>query len=99
MADELNCDCQGRLPSDFELDAVLRLPLDRASITVLFGPSGAGKTTLLRMLAGLYRPRQGVITFRGDSWFDSARDIWLPPQKRRAGFLAQDYALFPHLNV
>jgi molybdate transport system ATP-binding protein len=99
MADELSCVCRARLASGFELDAELRLPLDRAPITVLFGPSGAGKTTLLRMLAGLDRPAEGAIAFRGEPWFDAARSIYLAPQQRRAGYLAQDYALFPHLTV
>ena len=94
MASELTCVCRTRLASGFELDASLSLPFDRAPITVLFGPSGAGKTTLLRMLAGLDRPREGAIAFRGQSWFDSTRAIDLKPQQRRAGFLAQDYALF-----
>lgn len=103
MADQLtgalSCVCRTRLASGFELDADLCLPLDRSPVTVLFGPSGAGKTTLLRMLAGLDRPREGAIAFRGQTWFDSSRGLSLAPQQRRAGFLAQDYALFPHLTV
>ena len=71
-----------------------------APVTVLFGPSGSGKTTLLRMLAGLGAARCGHPSlFRGRPWFDAARGIHLPPQQRRAGFLFQDYALFPHLTV
>jgi molybdate transport system ATP-binding protein len=99
MADELNCDCSARLASGFELDARLQIPLDRSPVTVLFGPSGAGKTTLLRMLAGLDRPAAGAIAFRGRPWFDASSGVCLPPQQRRAGFLFQDYALFPHLTV
>jgi len=94
MAGELICQCALRM-----VDAQLRLPLDQAPVTVLFGPSGAGKSTLLRMLAGLERPDSGQIVFRGETWFDSVSAILLPPQKRRAGFLFQDYALFPHLTV
>src|SRR5205807_2648574 len=77
----------------------LFLPLDQARVTVLFGASGSGKTTLLRLLAGLDRPDSGAIRFRDQVWHDSARRIHLPPQARRAGFLCQDYALFPHLTV
>jgi molybdate transport system ATP-binding protein len=107
MADQLICQCRKRLSKGFEVEADLRIPLDRAPVTVLFGPSGAGKTTLLRMIAGLERPdarpdarpNAGSIVFRGCTWFDAARAIHLPPQKRRAGFLFQDYALFPHLTV
>ena len=94
MAGELICRCALRM-----VDADLRLPLECAPVTVLFGPSGAGKTTLLRMLAGLEQPHSGEILFRGETWFDSTRGVSLPPQKRRAGFLFQEYALFPHLSV
>ncbi len=94
MAGELICRCALRM-----VDADLRLPLESAPVTVLFGPSGAGKTTLLRMIAGLEQPASGEIHFGGETWFDSARGISLPPQKRRAGFLFQEYALFPHLTV
>jgi len=99
MADELICTCHTRLASGFELDADFRLPFGRAPITVLFGPSGAGKTTLLRMLAGLDRPQKGVIEFQNRAWLDSARGVSLAPQERRAGYVAQDFALFPHLTV
>jgi molybdate transport system ATP-binding protein len=99
MADTLICACRKRLAGGFEVDASLTLPLDRAPITVLFGPSGAGKTTLLRLLAGLEQPDAGVIEFRGGLWCDVARGICLPPQQRRAGFLFQEGALFPHLTV
>jgi molybdate transport system ATP-binding protein len=94
MADPLEslvCDCRKRLSSAFEVDARVTIPLN--GVTVLFGPSGSGKTTLLRLLAGLEAPDSGTITFRGRPWQN------LSPQKRRAGFLFQDYALFPHLTV
>jgi len=99
MADELICACRKRRPSGFELDAALRVSLADAPVTVLFGPSGAGKTTLLRVLAGLEQTDSGGICFRGETWYDSARGVNLAPQERRAGFLFQDYALFPHLTV
>jgi molybdate transport system ATP-binding protein len=99
MADYLTCDCRRRLASGFTMEATLRLPIDEARVTVLFGPSGSGKTTLLRQLAGLDRPDEGRIEFRGQIWFDSKRRVFVPPQQRRAGFLFQDYALFPHLTV
>lgn len=69
------------------------------SFTALFGPSGAGKTTILRMLAGLTRPDAGRIVVDGTVWFDAARRIDLPPQKRAIGFVFQDYALFPNMSV
>lgn len=99
MASELICACRKRLRSGFTLDADLRIPLDQARVTVLFGPSGSGKTTLLRLVAGLDHPDQGHLQFYDQLWFDSERGLSLPPQQRRADFLFQDYALFPHLTV
>jgi molybdate transport system ATP-binding protein len=99
MAGELACTCRKRLASGFTLEIELQVPLDSPRVTVLFGPSGSGKTTLLRLLAGLEQPDEGVIRFRGEPWFDSSATVSLPPQRRRAGFLFQDYALFPHLTV
>ncbi|HUP03500.1 MAG TPA: ABC transporter ATP-binding protein, partial [Bryobacteraceae bacterium] len=99
MADELICACRKRRAGGFDLDASLRIGLFESPVSVLFGPSGAGKTTLMRLLAGLEEPDSGAIRFRGETWYDSARGLCLPPQRRRAGFLFQDYALFPHLTV
>jgi len=99
MADTLSAECRIALPGGFALDAALELPLNRAPVTVLFGPSGAGKTTLLRLLAGLERPDAGKIVFRGRTWCDTGRGIWMEPQQRRAGIVFQHYALFPHLTV
>jgi molybdate transport system ATP-binding protein len=99
VASDLICACRKRLASGFTVDAKLRIPLDQAPVTVLFGPSGAGKTTLLRLLAGLERPDTGSIEFRGRTWCDTASGRWLPPQQRRAGLLFQEGALFPHLTV
>jgi ABC-type sulfate/molybdate transport systems ATPase subunit len=92
MADQLTCAYRKRFASGFTLDARLEIP-QRAAVTVLFGPSGSGKSTLLRAIAGLERVDSESITFRGKDW------AGLPPQRRRAGFLFQDYALFPHLTV
>lgn len=75
------------------------LELKSAGVTVLFGPSGSGKTTLLRMIAGLDRPDRGRIDFGSATWFDSGARTNVPPQKRRVGYVTQEPALFPHLNV
>jgi len=82
--------------SEFRLD--LRFTSD-ADVTVLFGSSGAGKTQTLYAIAGLMRPERGFVRFAGEALFDSASGIDLPTRKRRVGFVFQDYALFPHLNV
>jgi molybdate transport system ATP-binding protein len=73
--------------------------IESGSFVSLFGPSGAGKTTVLRMLAGLDDPDQGRIVVNGETWFDSEKGIRLSPQKRSIGFVFQDYALFPNLDV
>ena len=86
-------------PGGPRIECALSLPAEGGSVTVLFGPSGAGKTTILRCVAGLERPDRGTIRFGDDVWFDSARGIDVPPQRRRAGLLVQDDALFPHLSV
>lgn len=74
------------------------LAIAAAGVTVLFGPSGSGKTTLLRCLAGLETPDSGEILFADEIWFSGGRNR-VPPRRRRVGFVPQDYALFPHLNV
>ena len=76
------------------------LALDRIGLTIgtgelffLLGPSGCGKTTLLRHIAGFYQPDQGRILFDG-------QDVTsVPPHKRNAGMVFQNYALWPHLTV
>jgi ABC-type sulfate/molybdate transport systems ATPase subunit len=77
----------------------LRLSLEVGSTVALVGPSGAGKSTVLRAVAGLTRPAGGRITSGQDVWFDAARGISLPPDRRRVGLVFQDYALFPHMSV
>lgn len=69
------------------------------SITKIHGPSGAGKTTFLKIIAGLVQADAGQITVDGAIWLDSKRQINLSPQARRAGFVFQDYALFPNMSV
>ncbi|MEO8885459.1 MAG: ATP-binding cassette domain-containing protein [Mucilaginibacter sp.] len=69
------------------------------SITKIYGPSGAGKTTFLKIIAGLVTPEDGKIVVNGTVWLDSVTGVSLPPQKRMAGFVFQDYALFPNMTV
>lgn len=68
-------------------------------ITALFGPSGSGKTTTLDAIAGLRRPASGRIVIGERTLFDSARRVDLRPQERHVGYVPQDTALFPHMNV
>jgi molybdate transport system ATP-binding protein len=99
MARTLNARFALRFAGGPEIAAALELPLDPPRVTVLFGPSGCGKTTVLRCLAGLERPQSGEIRFGEERWFDAASGQSLPPQQRGIGFVFQDYALFPHLDV
>jgi len=69
------------------------------NMMVMIGPSGGGKTTIIRMLAGLEVPDEGRVIFGDEVWFDSSRRINVAPQKRRLGYVFQDYNLFPHLNL
>ena len=82
-----------------EIHGELSLPLEGASLTVLFGPSGCGKSTILRALAGLDRPESGRIAAHDDVWFDADAKRFVPAHRRRVGFLAQRPSLFPHLSV
>jgi molybdate transport system ATP-binding protein len=82
--------------NDFLLDISFSV---EKGITVLAGASGAGKTTTLRLIAGILAPDEGIIKVGSQTYFDSSRDINLSIQKRRVGFVFQDYALFPHLTA
>ena len=68
-------------------------------VMALVGPSGSGKTTVLRSIAGFHKPQEGRIVCNGAAWFDSAAHVSLAPRERRAGFVFQSYALFPHMTA
>lgn len=71
--------------------------LEEAEMLVLLGPSGCGKTTTLRMIGGFTRPDGGEIWLGRELLFNPHKHT--APEKRKIGFVFQDYALFPHLNV
>ncbi len=81
----------------FELDVEFKVETNSA--TAILGPSGSGKTLILRTIAGLTDPAEGRIYIGGKPLYDSSMNINKPPRHRRAGFVFQDYALFPHLTV
>lgn len=68
-------------------------------LTALFGQSGSGKTSLVNLIAGLTKPDHGRIVVDGKVLVDTERRIFLPPHKRRIGYVFQDARLFPHLTV
>ncbi|HXB49955.1 MAG TPA: ATP-binding cassette domain-containing protein [Streptosporangiaceae bacterium] len=83
---------------DFTVRAAIEVaPGERLA---LFGPSGAGKTTLLETIAGLVRPRTGLIELAGRTLTRTATPaVAVPPWQRQVGLLRQDPSLFPHLSV
>jgi molybdate transport system ATP-binding protein len=80
----------------FAVEAELALD---AGILVLFGPSGVGKTLTLEALAGLVERVRGRVHVRGEALLDSARGLALPAHARRVGYVPQQHALFPFLDV
>ncbi len=91
----LHVDIQKTLGS-FHLDA--RFDAQDGTLALL-GASGCGKSVTLKCIAGILTPDEGQITLDGVTLFDSAARINLPPQKRRVGYLFQQYALFPNMTV
>ncbi|HKQ56875.1 MAG TPA: ABC transporter ATP-binding protein [Candidatus Eisenbacteria bacterium] len=81
----------------FTLEAALAAP--SGAVTVLVGESGSGKSTLLRLVAGLLDPDDGRIAWNGEPLVDPAARWSVPPEGRPIGYVAQDYALFPHLDA
>ena len=77
----------------------LSLTIKDNSFVTLLGPSGCGKTTTLRMIAGLETPTSGRISIGDQVVFDSNMGINVPANKRRVGFLFQNYALWPNMTV
>lgn len=82
-----------------QLELKAEFEISKGQLVGLYGPSGAGKTSILRMLAGLMEPDTGLVSLDDATWYDSKQGISLKPQKRKAGFLFQDYALFPNMTV
>ena len=77
----------------------LNLNIPDNSFITLLGPSGCGKTTTLRMIAGLDTPTSGRITIGDKVVYDSEAGINVPANKRKVGFLFQNYALWPNMTV
>ncbi|MCR4823372.1 MAG: ABC transporter ATP-binding protein [Treponema sp.] len=82
----------------YGVDRLNLLIEDNAFVTLL-GPSGCGKTTTLRMIAGLETPTSGRIEIGDTVVYDSEEGINIPANKRKVGFLFQNYALWPNMTV
>ena len=75
----------------------LNLNFNSGILNLISGPSGSGKTTLLNLISGLEKPSSGLIML--DDNIQSSIDKFVEPENRNIGFVFQDFALFPHLNV
>jgi len=80
----------------FQLNAAFDMS---EGVTGILGSSGCGKSLTLRCIAGIERPDQGRVVLDGVTLFDSEKGINLPPQKRKVGYLFQNYALFPNMTA
>lgn len=93
---ELNC-TKSLNGANGKFDLDVNLNVKNGEFVALYGKSGSGKTTLLRLIAGFETPDSGTIKAGGRTLFDG--NNFTPPQSRNIGFLFQDYALFPNMNV
>ena len=97
-----------------DLDVTIGIKLEKFDLNIAFstgkgclgilGPSGFGKTMTLKSIAGIVNPDSGRIVLRDEDGeahvlYDSGLRRSVPPQKRRVGYLFQNYALFPNMNV
>ena len=80
----------------FVLDAAFAA---EGGLTALFGRSGSGKTSLVNIIAGLIRPEHGRVVVNRETLTDTERGLFVPPKKRRVGYVFQEGRLFPHMTV
>ena len=85
--------------ADGEMQLHIDCVFESGKFISIYGSSGAGKTSVLRMLAGFMKPDNGCIKMNDVVWFNASQRINVEPQQRRIGFVFQDYALFPNMNV
>jgi len=81
------------------IDLDVNISAKKGEVITLFGKSGAGKTTLLRLIAGLTNAKSGNIIVNNKTWYNFEQKINIETQKRKIGFVFQDYALFPNMTV
>lgn len=80
----------------FDLDVHFKT---EKKITGILGASGSGKSMTLKCIAGIEKPDSGIIRLNGRTVFDSYEKTDLPTRRRKVGYLFQNYALFPNMDV
>lgn len=88
--------CRHRFQGGFELDVAFQTD---DVVTSIFGPSGSGKTSVLLTIAGFLRPSSGRVELTDRTLLDTARRVFVAPERRQVGMVFQDHLLFPHLTV
>lgn len=81
---------------NFKLALSVQMP---GQVLGVLGASGCGKSMMLKMIAGIEQPADGYVRLCGRTLFDRQKKVNLPPQKRKTGYLFQDYALFPNMTI
>ena len=75
----------------------LSFSVNKGQLISFVGESGSGKSTFLRCLSGLEKPNSGIVSLNDQ--IINGENVFITPQKRKIGYVFQDYPLFPHLNI
>ena len=77
----------------------INLTIEDGDFMTLLGPSGCGKTTTLRVVSGLEKPQNGIMTIDGVEMINADDAYYAEPSKRGLNLVFQSYALWPHMTV
>jgi molybdate transport system ATP-binding protein len=85
--------------ADGPFDLKVVTSIKKGELVSMYGPTGSGKSSVLRMIAGLMKPDDGVISIGNETWFNAESRTNLPTQYRNIGMVFQEYSLFPNMTV